>query len=103
MKVLVINGSPKLEKSNSLRLTNAFIKGLQSETEAEIERLDIYRLNIEPCQGCLSCWKRTPGKCFKNDDMAGCIEKLIAADVIIWSFPLYYYSLPGRMKNFIDR
>lgn len=35
--------------------------------------------------------------------MAGCIEKLIAADVIIWSFPLYYYSLPGRMKNFIDR
>lgn len=42
MKVLVINGSPKLEKSNSLRLTNAFIKGLQSETEAEIERIDIY-------------------------------------------------------------
>lgn len=103
MKVLVINGSPKLEKSNSLRLTNAFVKGLQSETEAEIEQLDIYKLNIEPCQGCLSCWKRTPGKCFKNDDMAGCIEKLIAADVIIWSFPLYYYSLPGRMKNFIDR
>ena len=53
MKVLVINGSPKLEKSNSLRLTNAFVKGLQSETEVEFEQLDIYKLNIEPCQGCL--------------------------------------------------
>jgi putative NADPH-quinone reductase len=29
--------------------------------------------------------------------------KIIAAHVIVWSFPLYYFSIPGGLKKLIDR
>ena len=105
MKVLIINGSPKMERSNSLKLTNAFVDGLCDTCDAEVETITVSKLNINTCLGCLNCWKRTPGECFcyKNDDMAAANEKIIAADVVIWSFPLYYYSLPGTLKVFMDR
>jgi multimeric flavodoxin WrbA len=35
--------------------------------------------------------------------MSGILEKYIQADLVIWSFPLYYYSVPGIVKNLIDR
>ena len=35
--------------------------------------------------------------------MGQVIEKLLWADVTIWSFPLYYFSVPGPLKNLIDR
>ena len=31
MKILIINGSPKGEKSNSLQLTQAFVRGMKEE------------------------------------------------------------------------
>lgn len=103
MKILIINGSPKDERSNSLKLTKAFVEGIQAECDAEVEYISVSKLHIEKCIGCLNCWKKTIGRCFQNDDMAAAIDKMVAADVIIWSFPLYYYSLPGSLKIFIDR
>ncbi len=107
MKILLINGSPKGKTSNSLRLANAFIQGLRTETEkaesVTIEELDLASLKISPCRGCFSCWKNTPGECCIKDDMQMIIEKELEADLIIWSFPLYYFSVPGLLKNMIDR
>ena len=60
-------------------------------------------MHLEPCLGCLNCWKRTPGKCFRDDDMAAAIESYVTADLVVWSFPLYYYALPGQLKCFLDR
>ena len=31
------------------------------------------------------------------------IEKLMESDLILWSFPLYYFNVPGILKNLIDR
>lgn len=106
MNILVINGSPKGERSNTLRLTNAFLDGLcnsQKDCSPTIERLDIGQMSIHPCLGCFSCWKTTPGQCCLHDDMQIVLEKLLWADLTIWSFPLYYFSLPGKLKTVIDR
>ena len=107
MKILLINGSPKGKASNSLRLAGAFTEGLIAEKEkteeVTFEELDLASLKIAPCKGCFSCWKNTPGECCINDDMQMIIEKEIEADLIVWSFPLYYFNVPGLLKNMIDR
>lgn len=109
MNILAINGSPRGERSNTWRLTSAFLQGITAQEESAhgqapvIETLSIGTLNIKPCLGCFSCWSKTPGTCCLHDDMQGVIEKILWADVIVWSFPLYYFGLPGPLKNLIDR
>lgn len=103
MKILVLNGSPKVKNSNTMQLTNAFVDGITKENDTEVEILDIYKLNIKPCTGCFGCWKSTPGKCIIKDDMEIIIEKILKSDTIIWSFPLYYFGLPSQMKALMDR
>lgn len=109
MKILAINGSPKGKRSNTWRLTSAFLEGITIQEEndgaqaPEIETLNIGSLNIKPCLGCFSCWSKTPGECCIRDDMQGVINKILWADVVVWSFPLYYFGLPGQLKTLIDR
>lgn len=108
MNILILNGSPKGNRSNSLKLTNAFVQGITdhqnaSDSPTTVEQIDVSKSHIEGCKGCFACWKATPGKCCINDDMPQVIEKILWADVIIYSFPLYYFNIPGTMKNLIDR
>jgi len=100
MNVLVMNGSPRGEGSCTMNLTRAFLQGADW---ADAEVVDISKLNIQGCNGCFSCWTKTPGKCVIKDDMTDILPKIIAADVIIWSFPLYSCGIPGKMKCFWDR
>ncbi len=104
MNILVINGSPKDGNSNTYRLTSAFLDGIkQGFQDIQTKELSVSRMDIKPCLGCFSCWNRTPGQCCIQDDMQHVIQELLWADVTIWSFPLYYYSVPGPLKNLIDR
>lgn len=100
MNVLVINGSPKDKRSNTYRLTSAFLEGMG---QREVREHSVSQLNIRPCRGCFCCWNKTPGKCVLQDDMAAVMEDMLWADVIVWSFPLYYFSVPGGLKNLMDR
>lgn len=108
MKIFVINGSPKGSRSNTYKLTKAFLAGMKESAENakedfEVEEVWVGRLEIRPCLGCFSCWNKTPGNCCIQDDMQEVIQKLLWADITIWSFPLYYYTVPGGLKNLIDR
>lgn len=104
MKILVINGSPKGNQSNTYRLTCAFVEGMKSAAElVEVREATVYKMTIKPCLGCFSCWNKTPGACCIQDDMAQLMKDLLWADVTIWSFPLYYFNVPGPLKNMIDR
>ena len=110
MKILLINGSPKGKRSNSLKLAYSFIEGFKNgctdneERESiSIDELHVASMEIAACKGCFACWQKTPGVCCIKDDMQTVIEKLIEADLILWSFPLYYFNVPGILKNLIDR
>lgn len=104
MKILVVNGSPRGERSNTLRLARAFTLGLcNAAPGSEVEELDLRGMNLHECSGCFTCWTKTPGRCVHPDDMNGALQKYIEADALIFSFPLYYFSLPSRLKLFLDR
>ena len=67
MKVLVLNGSPK-ERSDTMVLTNAFLKGLNENNDFDIHIIDLIKKNIKPCLGCFKCWKNEEGLCIQQDD-----------------------------------
>lgn len=100
MKVLGINGSPKGAKSQTFRLVNACLKGAQ-KAGAEIEFVDICKLNIKYCIACGECF--LTGKCGHDDDFTRLLEKMRANDGIIWGSPVYIDSVTGQMKTLLDR
>lgn len=102
MKVLAINSSPKMDKSNTALILNPFLEGME-EAGAEVELFYTRKLNINPCTGEFNCWLKTPGKCYQNDDMNILYPKIDEADVIVFATPVYVDGVTGPMKNLIDR
>ena len=102
MKVLVINGSPK-EKSDTMCLTNAFLKGLNKENKFDVHIIDMIKKNVKPCLGCFRCWKGDSGECVIQDDQKEIMDEYKDADIVIYSFPLYSYAMPSHLKAFVDR
>ena len=102
MKILVLNGSPK-KKSDTFRLTEAFLKGMNRLQEHEVNVIDVIDKNIGPCSGCFGCWQRMDGHCVIEDDQNEILDLYRTSDVIIWSFPLYCYSMPSHLKAVLDR
>lgn len=101
MKVLVINGSPKGECSNTMWLTHAFVDGFPDT--AEVKYITLREKDIHPCMGCFSCWTKTPGQCAVKDDMQEIYQDILEADIIIESFPLYFAGMPSRMRMMTER
>ena len=62
MKILVLNGSPKRE-SDTFRLTDAFLKGLNNNKNHDIKVINVIEKNIAPCRGCFGCWHAMDGHC----------------------------------------
>ena len=102
MKILVLNGSPK-EKSDTFRMTEAFLKGMNRNGEHEVTVVRVIEKDIAPCRGCFGCWERMDGHCVIEDDQNAILDIYREADVIIWSFPLYCYGMPSHLKAFLDR
>ena len=102
MKILVLNGSPKKENSDTLHITRAFLDGMQEAAPQEVRMLHVIDQHIEFCSGCLACM-RNGGVCRHKDDMRSILEEILESDLLLFSFPLYCYGMPAMLKNLIDR
>lgn len=102
MNVLGINGSPRGPDSHTDYILQPFLEGAR-EAGAGAETLCLRNLKITPCTGCFSCWFVTPGTCMMKDDMSWILEKILEADVMVFSTPLYNCSMSAVMKAFHER
>ena len=102
MNILVLNGSPK-KKSDTFRLTDAFLKGLCREQTHEVCVVNVIEKQIAPCRGCFGCWERMDGHCVISDDQNEILDLYRSSDLVIWSFPLYCYGMPSHLKAVLDR
>jgi multimeric flavodoxin WrbA len=76
------------------------------EAGAEVELVRLKDLKIERCrmcdeQGWGEC--REQGRCVIADDFAGVVEKLRAADGLVFATPVYFADLSESMKALVDR
>jgi multimeric flavodoxin WrbA/putative sterol carrier protein len=102
VKILAINGSPRGAAGNTDVLVRAFLSGAR-EAGAETEIVYLKGKTIHHCEGCFSCWIRTPGVCIHDDDMTDLLGLLRTADVGVVATPLYGNMVTGLMKDFLDR
>ena len=101
MKILVLNGSPKKETSDTMHLTRAFLRGMQEAASQEVQIIDVTDRRLGFCRGRFAC-KYTGGQCVQ-DDMREILEQMLESDLLLFSFPLYCYSMPAALKNLVDR
>ena len=102
MKIMVFNGSPKRDKSDTMHITRAFLDGLNEVGSNEVHIIDLIDSRIEYCTGCFACM-HNGGSCIHDDDMRGILEEILASDLLIFSYPLYCYGMPAPLKAMIDR
>ncbi len=102
MKILVLNGSPKREKSDTLHITRAFLDGMQDAASQKIHIINVIDRHIEYCTGCFAC-KRNGGTCIHDDDMQAILKEILESDLLLFSFPLYCYGMPAPLKALLDR
>jgi len=108
MFIVGISGSPKHEKSNTQYLLSKAIDAAKEELSGgdepvETVILNISEFDIQHCTGCDSCVRKLPCPQSEHDDMSKLEEKLRLADGIIIAAPSYFTSVPGVLKDFIDR
>ncbi len=102
MKILVFNGSPKKEKSDTMHITRAFLAGMNDAVPHEIKTIHVTDKKIGYCSGCFTC-KRNGGTCIYNDDMREILDDILNSELLLFSYPLYCYGMPGPLKTLIDR
>ena len=102
MKILVLNGSPKRDKSDTMHITRAFLEGMQDAATQEVYVIDVIDRHIEYCTGCFAC-KMNGGTCIHDDDMRGILNEILESDLLLFSFPLYCYGMPAPLKALLDR
>ncbi len=101
MKVVAVNGSPRMEKGLTDKVLRPFLKGMR-EAGAEVDIYYAKRLDIKPCRGEFYCWDTKPGKCFIRDDMRSMYAALKQADILVLATPVYL-PLPSEMQDFLNR
>jgi len=102
VKVLGINGSPHKDGKCSFLLNFALAAARISGSETK--SINLYDFNLSPCIGCvskdpLSC--RYP--CVLKDDGKKIYDLILSSDGIILATPIYWFDVPGVVKNLIDR
>ncbi len=102
MKILVLNGSPKRDKSDTMHITRAFLNGMKEAAPQDIHIIHTIDQHIEYCTGCFSCM-RNGGSCIHNDDMKAILEEILDSDLLLFNFPLYCYGMPASLKALMDR
>lgn len=100
MKITVITGSPR-KHGNSFAMTEAFINEAK-QCGHEVKRFDAAFMKIGGCHACQTCYK-TGKACSFDDDFNTIAPAILEADAIVFTMPVYWYSIPSQIKGVIDR
>lgn len=99
-KIVVITGSPR-KNGNSFAMTDAFIRAAEAKGHT-VARFDAAMLKIGGCHACETCYK-TGKACSFDDDFNIIAPEILAADAVVFTTPVYWYSISAQIKGVIDR
>ncbi|MEW6723307.1 MAG: flavodoxin family protein [Bacillota bacterium] len=108
MRLLAITGSP-VRNGNLETLTRLALEALEGEAVARLSpdeeissiHYRLYDLEIRPCVACARC--SGSYRCTIRDDVDRLIAEIKEADLTILGTPVYWFSVSGMLKHFLDR
>lgn len=101
---MAFNGSPR-KKWNTATLLEKALEGAASQG-AETELIHLYDLNFKGCISCFACKTKSGksyGRCAVKDDLTPVFRKIQKADAIILGSPIYFGTVSGEMRSFMER
>ena len=104
MKVIAFNGSPR-KKWNTATLLEKALEGAASQG-AETELIHLYEVDFKGCISCFACKTKggkSYGRCAVEDDLRLILKKVLQADAIILGSPIYFGTVSGEMRSFMER
>ena len=99
MKVLLINGSPRVGGNTSIAMGE--MEKIFQQEGIQVETVQVGNKAIRGCVACLSCMEK--GKCVFDDLVNETAPKFAEADGLVIASPVYYASANGTLISFIDR
>lgn len=99
-KIVVITGSPR-KNGNSFAMTDAFIQAAEAKGH-QVTRFDAAMMNVGGCHACETCFK-TGKACSFDDGFNTIAPAILEADAVVFTMPVYWYSIPAQIKGVIDK
>jgi multimeric flavodoxin WrbA len=100
IKILAFAGSPR-RYGNSETLLDWVLGSMITDPDSVIEKVPLDEADINPCRGCNACEQLN--KCIQRDGMDIYHDKIVAADIILLSSPIYCMGIASQPKALIDR
>ena len=104
MKMLTLSGS-RNHQGRTAQAINALHEGFK-KGGGTAEAIFLLDLKLERCRQCeIDGWGicRRDGTCIIEDDFAATVDKLKAADIVVFANPVYFADLSESMRSFLDR
>ena len=102
MKVLTLQGGARKKGNTATAL--GWVETELTNMGHEVESIYLHNKNIKGCLACAKC-KDKPNSvgCVQKDDAIAILDKMVEADLVIFTSPLYFWGLAGPLKSLIDR
>ncbi len=104
MKAIAVNGSPR-KKWNTATVLEKALEGAALEG-AKGEMFHLYDLKYKGCISCFACKTKNGesyGKCAVKDELTSVLERINRADIILLGSPIYFGTVTGEMRSFMER
>lgn len=99
MKALLLNGSPR--EGNTAAALSALKNGFAKIADLQIDMVNANDVSVSPCIACESC--KSGEKCIFDDDTNEIVDKAVAADIIVFATPVYWWGITAQLKLIIDK
>ncbi len=99
MKVLILNGSPRLGGNTEIAITE-----MVKTFEKEGVETEVVQVGNKPIRGCIACGScAQKGKCVFDDEVNELAPKFEDADGLVVASPVYYASANATLIACLDR
>ena len=107
MRITILSGSPRKKDGYSIikeiEKVMSEIGNEEKSKKVKFEMIDISKMNVKLCTGCMQCFSRGDAFCPLSDDVRAIKQTLVESDGIILISPVYALHVTSAMKLLIDR